>query len=342
MEFSFEPFNPETPGSVFDSAVAMRNLVIAERDPDYGPVSPATFRSSLSGTDRFEQVNLIAQRGDEVVGLATVNIYHMETNTDKAEVEIEVHPAMRRRGIGTGLLAATLEVVTDAGRTTLGAYNRTSESANGFWASVGADLKTIERESRLWLAETDQALMQTWLDQRQKRAADYTLEHYKGPTPPHLIPAVVHLNNVMNDAPRDDADWEDDSWTESDVIDLDKLIAGRGRERWVSLVFDPNGEPAGQTTVSIPSEKPKFGFQGNTSVDSKHRSRGLGRWLKADMWFRLRNEAPAVEALDTDNAASNAPMLAINVAMGFKPLAEWGYYQAEVDVMRAHLAARSK
>ena len=52
------------------------------------------------------------------------------------------------------------------------------------------------------------------------------------------------------------------------------------------------------------------------------------------MWQRLRSGAPNIEAIDTENAESNAPMLAINTAMSFQPLAEVGYWQAEVADLR--------
>lgn len=36
---------------------------------------------------------------------------------------------------------------------------------------------------------------------------------------------------------------------------------------------------------------------------------------------------PHLEAVHTWNADSNAPMLAVNVAMGFTPLREWGEWE---------------
>ena len=111
----------------------------------------------------------------------------------------------------------------------------------------------------------------------------------------------------------------------------------RGRERWVSILLAPDGEPAGLTAVSIDTRRPRFAGQGDTVVIDAHRRRGLGRWLKADMWLRMRQDAPFVDAIDTGNAESNDPMLAINVAMGFRPLISWSAWQATTE----HLLSRT-
>ena len=138
---------------------------------------------------------------------------------------------------------------------------------------------------------------------------------------------------MMNDAPIDELDWDDDRWTADDVRQMDDLMIGRGRLGLTTIAFGPGDEPAGLTEVTTQNEKPRFARQGNTVVDPAHRNRGIGRWLKAAMWLRLRDETPFVAAVDTENAQSNDPMLAINVAMGFRPLAEWVTYQADTTVL---------
>ena len=66
-------------------------------------------------------------------------------------------------------------------------------------------------------------------------------------------------------------------------------------------------------------------------VHRDHRNRGLGRWLKAEMWRQLREQRPDVRTLDTGNAESNDAMLAINEAMGFKPHARLGIWQGSIE-----------
>jgi len=340
MELSIDPLSPDATGTSFDGALNLRRELDAERDPMLDPDNEALFRAGLAGTERFELRTIVASDGDSVVGIALVHLNHLDSNSDKAEVEIEVHPDHRRHGVGTELAAAVVELAEAEGRTSLTGYSVNSTPVRGFWESLGAERKSMDRQSRLWLADTDESMMLDWVAKRQIRAGDYRLEHFRGATPAHLLPAVAHLNTVMNDAPRDDLDWDDDIWTEDDVVEFNELIIGRGREPWSTVVFGSDDTPAGFTAISCQFEKPRFAHQGNTAVDPAHRNRGLGRWIKADMWLRLREEAPHVEAIDTDNAASNDPMLAINVEMGFKPLLDWSIWQADTSTLRKRIHLR--
>ena len=57
--------------------------------------------------------------------------------------------------------------------------------------------------------------------------------------------------------------------------------------------------------------------QGDTGVFPEFRGNGLGKWLKAEMALRIMAERAEVTRIRTENASANAPMLAINHAMGF-------------------------
>ncbi len=335
------PFDAQAEGPLFDGTLAVWQRLIAERDPAMDPDSAEEMRCKLRGSETFAKEALVATVDGRPAGLARVWIHHIEGNLDKAEACIEVDPEQRRRGVATALLGAVLDVCDRNGRTRLAGVGLHGGANDGFWTSFGAELGMVERESRLWVADTDPAMMRAWVDGRHERAAGYGLIHWRGTTPAPMVPAMAVLMNAMNDAPRDDLTWADDIWTEQDIRAWDSYHELVGVETWTSVVLAPDGSPAGLTTVVLNPRQPRFASQGDTVVLAAHRNRGLGRWLKGDMWLRLRADAPQVEAIDTDNAQSNEPMLAINVAMGFRPLAIWGIWQADVARLRAGLAARS-
>ena len=334
MDTTIIAIDQDTLGPLFQGAYAVHQAVEREIDPDGDPDTEAMFRKTLSGSNTFEQRVFVRLDGHDVVALLNVSLHHLEANNDKAEILLEIHPDHRRQGHGRALVAAARALCADVGRTSMVAFGPDSDASALFWESCGMEKKLVERESRLWLANTDEHLMQSWIDQRAERAASYVIHDVTGVVPHHLLEAAVHCMNAMNDAPLDELDWDPDSWTQESFLDLEAHIASMGRERWTSIVVDSEGNAAGMTNISLQLGKPRFAYQSNTSVIAEHRNRGIGRWLKAHMFQRLRTHAPEVEAINTDNAESNEPMLAINVAMGFEPHSAWGAWQAPTSALR--------
>jgi hypothetical protein len=70
--------------------------------------------------------------------------------------------------------------------------------------------------------------------------------------------------------------------------------------------------------------------QGDTGVEPAHRNLGLGRWIKATTALRLLKDRPTTEVVETWNSGVNAPMLRINDAMGYRPVAEWQEWRLDI------------
>ena len=140
----------------------------------------------------------------------------------------------------------------------------------------------------------------------------------------------------------EDAEWEDfemtpEKWrAEEDNTDLrgDDYLA-------IGALHVPSGEFAGLTDVFLPRLFPSQVWQEDTGVDPAHRNKGLGRWLKAEMLKWIASSRPEAKRIDTFNAGSNEPMLAINVEMGFEPILVENVWQATVEEVRANLSPGS-
>ncbi|MHA1287708.1 MAG: GNAT family N-acetyltransferase, partial [Candidatus Thorarchaeota archaeon] len=108
---------------------------------------------------------------------------------------------------------------------------------------------------------------------------------------------------------------------------------------WISAVVRAeNGDIAGLTDVGYDPSTPTVVYQYLTGVQKKYRGKGLGKWLKAAMLLKIRDEYPDVEVISTSNATSNEPMLAINQKMGFRMKLESYMFEVGVDKVKEYLS----
>jgi GNAT superfamily N-acetyltransferase len=266
-----------------------------------------------------------------MAGWGQLQVEYVGSNRELADFKIEVHPDHRRRGVGTALLHAVSDAAREDGRTLLGTAAHQGTAGEPFLAKAGAENRQVFRNSRLQIADLDPVMLQEWVDRASERAAGYSLVGWDDPCPEEHLDAFTEVVHVMNTAPLDDLEWEDDVWTPEELQSWQAALQARGHQGWVLCArHDATGQFVGFTEMGFWPWDPARAGQGDTGVDPAHRNLGIGRWLKAAMLQRLLRERPEVRYVTTGNAGSNRPMLAINVALGFKPHRIGGFWQLPI------------
>ncbi len=316
----------------FDAALELQQRIDRERDPGL-PVTPAaelraTFDDDATDHCRHQRIVALEDGNPAAIG-------HVEFNTDAANANlagVEITPTDDRTA--AAVLAELLRLARADGRTSVIAWGDHTPDADAFWTGLGAELRYTEQESRLDLAAVDPELMARWI---AAGPADLELVHWARRCPEDQIDALVATANAMNDAPTDDLEIADTVVDEAMVRTEIEARAARGLEYQGVLAVTASGEAAGTTEVFVNRHRPAASWQWSTVVLPAHRGRGIGRWLKAAMWQRLRATEPEVTTLQTGNAASNAHMLAINSEMGFQPTHLMGCWQAGLETLETAL-----
>ncbi|HYH49654.1 MAG TPA: GNAT family N-acetyltransferase [Acidimicrobiia bacterium] len=312
------------------------------------PVAPfghtvAGFHHEPAFRVRSDWVVRQASTKGEIVAWGTVSYADVPENRTHANVGLAVHPEVRGLGLGTALLDRAVDAARRWGCTVLDIGARVGGPGEPFLRSIGAERRLIERRSRCRIPEIDRELLESWARRAGERAAGYSLVAWDGPCPEEMLPAFLALTRVMNTAPLEALDWEEEQLTAEQWRAIEVNHAARGVSTWTLCArHDGSGELAGYTELAFPATWPQAAWQENTGVWPKHRQRGLGRWLKAVNALRLLDERPDVEFIDTWNAGSNEAMLGINVAMGFRPLENWGDWQLSTDEAAAALERRRR
>ena len=269
----------------------------------------------------------LSRRDRVLVGWLGLGLPQTE-NLSTVTVDIEVDPAYRRQGVGRAMLAEARRLAVEIGRGRL--VSEVSGAAGAAFAYAhGARRVLADTQRRLELAEVDDARLDGLLADAVTHSAAYSLLQWVGPTPEEHLAAVAALESRMTtDAPMDDLQWEQEVFDSERMRMRDAVMTARRNRAYTTVVrHDASGDVVGSTMLTVADGVDDAAGQWQTIVAPEHRGHRLGMLLKiANLRHLLRHE-PAVTRIDTWNADSNAPMLRVNVAMGFQPVRQWAEWE---------------
>lgn len=331
---------PTAPENLLRELSAYYEVIEAEDMPD-DPATPlearlAEWRHVFS---HHPEVRWIL-RDEDGIAAAAVAAYDVDQNLENGFGRIHVHPEKRRRGYGRAIATPMFDLLEGNGRKRLDTWIKKDEPAESLARDVGLKSVYQDKRSRLPIDQLDMDLMEQWIERGAERAVEYELVYYQSPIPAEIVEKFCDLAYIMNTAPREDFEEEDEimtpeKWRETEA----NVIDSKGQLHNLIAVHEPTGEFAGYTQIQTQDLQPDLAWQWDTGVDPNHRNKGLGRWLKAAMIKRVLGAHPDVTRVDTYNAGSNEPMLNINVAMGFRPVHLSNVWQGDLATVRERLGA---
>jgi GNAT superfamily N-acetyltransferase len=288
----------------FDLRRAVEDVDLPGDPPIGWALHSGMLRHPWPGT---ENRAFLARRDGVLVGWLGLYLPHTE-NADSAGVDVKVAPAYRRQGVGRAIVAEAKARALDLGRTRL-LSELTGPAAESFATEHGARMVLADTQRRLDLTTVDDARLDRLL-------AD----------------AVTHSaaleSRMTTDAPMDDLKWDQEVFDVDRLRGRDAVMAARRNRQYSSAVrHDASGGVVGTTMLTVAEGVDQAAGQWTTIVEPEHRGHRLGMLLKvANLRFLQRHE-PAVTTVDTWNADSNAPMLRVNVEMGFVPVRQWAEWE---------------
>jgi GNAT superfamily N-acetyltransferase len=252
---------------------------------------------------------------DHPVATASLRVFTVAGAEHRAEAEISVHPAERRRGAGTALLAEATAAARGLGRRTLVAGPVPAGSpAEAFLTARGLRPVLALTYARLALADAEVTAALA------EPPPGYRLTCWEGTVPDELAVTFAASRRAMDDMPMDEADVGAESWDVDRVRAIAAAIATRGDTLCtVAAVDEADGTIAGFSELVVPGAGTTDAQHYGTGVLPGHRGRGLARWMKAAAIRHTREAHPGVPGLLTDTADSNVAMRRINDALGYAP-----------------------
>jgi GNAT superfamily N-acetyltransferase len=279
----------------------------------------------------------LVHRGDLVVGEAwaapmTPASSAYESNRHLLPAGGWVLSAERREGIGRRLVAGLLALMERHGATVLSA-DVSQESGHAFLRRLGAEPRYSAVHSHLDLRQVDWEVVARWVREGQERSPDTRLERYVDRLPEDRHEEFARaMTELLNTMPFEALDHGEELETPEMLRDWYAREAADSVHH-VYMSRESDGSISGMTDIVKHAYEVGYVRQEFTGVHPSARGRGLGKWLKAAMLEHVRAAHPDTVYLTTENAGSNASMLAINRALGFERYRTVTTYQVPKDVL---------
>jgi GNAT superfamily N-acetyltransferase len=297
--------------------------------PDDPPFCPTWERARIDHPLPDEPSEFwLARDGDDLVGVLDLALPRMD-NLTTGLLEIVVRPSARRRGVATALYRSARARLAELSRKLLVLMTPLDAPGAAFAEAVGAEPGLVEVRRRLVIEEGSLPLWLGLLADAVQRAAGYTVVRWVGDTPDEHLDDIAYLTGRMStDAPMDDLSWEPEAYDAQRIRDREAALAPRGRRIYTTaVVHEESGRLVGFTELCFDPCNRGNAWQWNTLVDPQHRGHRLGTVLKVENLLFTRAHEPELRTVYTWNAASNAHMIAINEAMGFRAVDGWCEWQ---------------
>jgi GNAT superfamily N-acetyltransferase len=291
----------------------------------------------------------LAKVGGVTVGMCSVTL-PLRENTHTAGIDVLITPAHRRQGLGRALLKHAEAVARKRGRTSLDAYHEVplvtageaallpaksgagglplDEPAVAFAVAAGYELEQVERSSRLALPVPPE-LLKRLEDEASARAADYTIMGWDDRCPEDLVQAYAGLKATMTtEVPIAGMNWDGEDWDAARVREEENRLVRSGVQSAVTAArHRVSGQLVAYTVLNWRAGVPDSIVQQDTLVIPEHRGHRLGMLIKVANLKRAHEKWPSARSVLTWNANENQHMLAINIALGFKPAGYEGEWQ---------------
>lgn len=323
-------WDPRTASSAeIASLLDTLNAVLAADLPHDPPWRESSLREYLSEVMPGERrLSWIAQDDPAPDGApgAVLGQVHVLLLGGIGVLEVLVHPAVRRTGLGRDLVRVAARRVWEEGFQSIGVEVVGDTPAVGFYESLGFTREYVETRSVLDLSTVD---WPTLGEMASGVGAGYHLEFCPGGLPDELLAPYARAKAEVRDV--DDGELRPSSYDPQRLRDSLDTLHRRGMKPYIVLArHEQTGEVAGLTEVVVPAQHPTRADQYDTIVVRDHRGYGIDRAIKARMLLELRSAEPELAEVQTWNAQANEAMLKVNAELGYRPDRDWCEYSVDV------------
>ncbi|NHJ05385.1 MAG: GNAT family N-acetyltransferase [Candidatus Heimdallarchaeota archaeon] len=353
FDYEIIQFDPNTVScDIIDSYLDFSNILFRESEKDDPLPSQEIQLRNLEDLHPyhliFRWLAILNETKKKVIGSAKLLLLNNKSpnyNETKhfANMVISVQEEYRRKGIGTKLLEIILHKLKEFGFITTIATITTTISGKNFCDKFKGKLVHYSIANKLRIKDVVWSIISLWKNQGLKLSEKegVIIETYQSIPDKFLEEYCALYTEIINQAPRGEMGTKIIVTPESYRLEENHL-RNKDIKLYNKITRENDGTISGLTEIEVYKNKPYQIGQRITGVKEKYRNRGLGKWLKADMLFFIKENFPATEYISTGNADNNAPMLSINSRMGFKQYREIWWYEFNLKELESELISDNK
>ena len=334
----------------FLDMIDVRNRVYREiNGHDDEAITAAELLPHYQPDPRETRIMWIALLDGRVVGRAGIDI-PLEEDSKIAFWQIELLRAAWGRGIGSAAYALIEGAARAHGRTVLQSWaahpaadgpqlqpptgfgSIPDDRAARFYGRHGYTLEQVERNSAFDLRAPFDGVERLLAD-AEAASADYRVVQWFAPAPAAYVEGYAWMKSRMStDAPAAEMEFDEEVWDAARVARHDALYTDAGRLLLVTAAQHiATGELCAFNELVVGADRTEASHQEDTLVLRHHRGHRLGTLVKCAGLLRWRELVPDSARVLTYNAEENRPMLDINEAIGFVPIAYGGAWKKVLD-----------
>ncbi len=345
------PASIDSPDAVdFTTMVAVRNTIYREiSGHDDHRISPAELLAHYRPDEHSLRFSWLVLAHGDAVGRVGVDI-PLEGESRVANWLIELVRDHWGRGIGSAAHELVEQTARAHGRSVLQSWAEHPDAPGArlaaptgfgdipqdhvarFFLRHGYRLEQIERNSAFDLHGSFDAV-ERLLHEAREASGGYRVVKWFAPTPSEYVDGYAWMKSRMvTDAPAAGLEFDEEMWDAARIAQHDAKYTDTGRALQVTVaVHIATGELCAFNEIAIGNDRTEASHQEDTLVLSEHRGHKLGTLVKCAGLVSWRAFAPDSPRVLTYNAEENLPMLDINEAIGFAPIAYEGAWKKVLD-----------
>ncbi|WP_426319813.1 GNAT family N-acetyltransferase [Microbacterium sp. E-13] len=336
--------------SDFIGMVRVRNEVYRQiSGHDDHRITPAELLPHFLPSEYETRLAWVVLDGGTIIGRVCVDLPREEGST-AAFWLIELRRETWGRGIGSAAYDLIERTAREHGRTVLQSWAEhpaapgrvltpptgfgaiPEDHAARFYLRHGYTLEQVERNSAFDLSGPFDGVERLLAEARAVSPGHRVVQWF-APTPDEYVPGYAWMKSRMStDAPAAALEFDEESWDAARIAEHDSRYTSSGRTIQVTAAQHiESGELCAFNELVIGKDRTEATHQEDTLVLKEHRGHKLGTLVKCAGLLSWREVAPTSPRVITYNAEENRPMLNINEAIGFAPIAYEGAWKKVLD-----------